>query len=171
MSPSIHLVLGCALWLPGCATLPVGATDAELAHGDQSAPRGAMVFASECARCHGRRGQGVADAPAILGPGALPEYQRENPGSGVRGLHDPQQMEIEQQTQRTGAKMRRPFRNAWDVYAFVRTHGHGPRFRTPDAKAAHDWAAVTFLMATQGAQLPLLGLTEENASTVTVPQR
>jgi hypothetical protein len=113
----------------------------------------------------------VGDAPAILGPGALPEYPRENAPSGMRGVQDLQQAEIEQQTRRTGATLRSPFRNAADVYAFVRNHGRGPRLRSPEVKAAHDWAVVAFLLVAQGAQLPAGGLTADNASAVSIPER
>src|SRR5690242_1695526 len=67
---------------------------------------GAALFAEQCARCHGRHGEGIADAPIVLGPGALPEYPRDD------SVRDAVQMEIAQKTRRTGATMRRPFRTA-----------------------------------------------------------
>jgi hypothetical protein len=169
----VLLALGSACWLCslGCTTSYVGATDAELARGHDVASEGAALFAKECASCHGRRGQGVSDAPAVLGPGALPEYPRDNPASGVPGIQDPQQAEVEQRTRRTGSKLRPPFRTAADLYAFVGGHGRGPRLRSPEARAAHDWTLVTFLMAVQGAQLPAEGLSADNASAVPLPQR
>jgi hypothetical protein len=84
---------------------------------------------------------------------------------------DPTQAEIDQETHRTGSKLRGPFRTAADLYSFVRVHAIGRRYPTPDAKAAHDWAVVTFLLATQGARLPTGGLTSDNATTVPVPHR
>jgi mono/diheme cytochrome c family protein len=153
-----------------CATSSVGATDADLARGRSSTSDGAGLFAGECASCHGRRGQGFRDAPAILGPGALPEYPRDNPTSGMPGVQDLEQAEVDQRTRRAGAGIRAPFRNASDVYGFVSVH-RNPRFKTPAAKASHDWALVTFLMAANGANIPDEGLTPENAGTVTIPRK
>jgi mono/diheme cytochrome c family protein len=154
----------------GCATSSLGATDADLARGRSSTSEGAGVYAGECAGCHGRRGQGVGDAPAILGPGTLSEYPRDNPTSGVPGVQDLEQGEIDQRTHRAGAVGRMPFRNALDVYGFVTVH-RSKRFKTPAAKTAHDWAVVTFLMAANGAPIPDQGLTPENAGTVTIPRK
>ncbi|MCL2449483.1 MAG: cytochrome c [Polyangiaceae bacterium] len=162
--------VACACVL-GCATTSTGATDADVARGRQASETGAAIVTTECARCHGRRGQGIADAPAILGPRALPEYARESPPSGIPGVQDPQMAEIEQRTEPAGAKMRLPFRTALDVYNFVSQHNRGPRIRSPQAKAAHDWAAVTFLLAAVGADLPAGGLTADNAGSVPLPHR
>jgi mono/diheme cytochrome c family protein len=167
------LALGFAATAPGlgCASSTFGATDADLARGKEATSGGAALFARECVRCHGRHGEGIADAPAILGPGALPEYPRENPPSGVRGVQDPQQAEIAQQTRRTGALMRGTFRNAWDVYVFVKGHLGTRRFPTPAARDEHDWSLVTFLLAADGAQLPAGGVTADNANSLPVPRR
>jgi mono/diheme cytochrome c family protein len=162
--------LGCTCWL-ACAVSSIGPTDAELARGRDGAPEGAALFAGQCARCHGRRGEGVADAPAILGPGALPEYPRDQPASGIPGVQDPQQMEIDQQTRRTGSRLRGPFRNAMDVVAFVDAHLREPRLHAGAQKTAQDWAIVTFLMATRGTPIPAGGLTPDNASSVPLLQR
>jgi hypothetical protein len=155
----------------GCATSSVGATDADLARGRGASQDGAAIVGRECTRCHGQRGQGISDAPAILGPGSMPEYARDNPPSGIPGVQDPQQAQIEQQTNPTGAKFRPPFRTALDVYDFVSRHNRGPRIRSPQAKVAHDWAVVTFLLAADGAQLPAGGLTADTAASVPLPHR
>jgi hypothetical protein len=154
----------------GCATLSIGATDADLARGLAATSEGARLFGGECARCHGRRGQGIADAPAVLGPGALPEFPRNEGSSGIPGVQDGQQGEIDQRMHRTGAVSRGPFRDASDVYAFVTVH-RGFRFKTPIAKAAHDWALVTFLMAADGAAVPSEGITPDNAGSITLPRK
>ena len=44
--------------------------------------RGAALFAENCADCHGAHGEGSKDAPAIVGPGALPRDPR--PGARKR---------------------------------------------------------------------------------------
>jgi mono/diheme cytochrome c family protein len=46
--------------------------------------RGASIFASVCARCHGAAGQGSRTAPALIGPGALPSNPR--PGARLRTM-------------------------------------------------------------------------------------
>jgi mono/diheme cytochrome c family protein len=147
----------------------VGATDLDLARARDATSRGAVVFANECASCHGRHGEGLADSPAILGPAALPEYPRDHPASGVPGVQDPQQMQVELQTRRTSTGPRDPFRTARDIYAFVSTHSR--RSVTGPPKVEQDWAIVTFLMAAQGESVPDGGLTSDNAVSIPVSQR
>ena len=83
---------------------------------------------------------------------------RSEGSSGIPGVQDGQQGEIDQRMHRTGAVSRGLFRDASDVQAFVSVH-RGFRFKTPIAKAAHDWALVTFLMAADGAVVPSEGVT------------
>lgn len=156
------------LHLVACGVGALGATDADLARAREVTSRGAAVFAHDCASCHGRRGEGVADAPPIMGPTALPEYPRERPASGVAGIQDPQQMEIDQQTRRTGSGLRYPFHDMLDVYTFVSTHpGISRKGRAP----GDDWAVTTFLLAAQGGPLPPEGVTADNAMSMAVPRR
>ena len=165
-------VRGLVVWLLpllGCGAGAVGATDAELARARDVSSRGGVVFAHDCASCHGRHGEGLAEAPPILGPRALPEYPSERPATGVPGVQDPQQMEAEQQTRRAGSGMRFPFRDVLDVYTYVSTHP-GLSRRGP-AKANDDWAVTTFLMAVQGAALPDEGVTANNAASMAIPRR
>lgn len=156
--------------LVACSVRPVGATEADLARARDVTSRGSVAFASECAECHGRYGEGRADAPMILGSGALPEYPREHPASGVPGVQDPQQVQIEAQTRRIGSGIRHAFRNARDVYDFVSTHSRKPSSGVP-VKVERDWAIVTFLMAVQGAPVPVGGLTADNGESIPVPRR
>jgi hypothetical protein len=125
------------------------------------------VFANECARCHGQRGEGLAAAPAVLGPGALPLYPRDNANPGSFAMSDPQQLQIQQQTRPAGAPWRDPFRNADSLYGFVSSHLAKPRASAmnPDDY----WAVVTFMLAVQGSHLPPEGVTSTNASTITIP--
>ena len=95
-----------AFAMTACRVSPLGATDPELERGRSASSRGARLFASECARCHGRHGEGMGDRPAILGPRALPVYAREAPASGIPGVYDLQELQIESQTRRTGPPVR-----------------------------------------------------------------
>ena len=78
-----------SLPMPGAATMP-GLASAD--HGlqtEESSPmpanssaqlsRGAHLYADKCVKCHGARGEGSADGPALVGPTALPMDPR--PGS------------------------------------------------------------------------------------------
>ncbi len=144
-------------------------TEADFARARANAAPGARSFGLECARCHGSRGEGLAGVPAILGAGALPEYPRETALAGAPGLRDPEQMEIDSQTQHTGLARRGPFRNAGDLYAFLKTHVHKPRTRPFDDE---DYAAVVgFMLSVQGQELPSGGLTADNAQSIPIPRR
>jgi mono/diheme cytochrome c family protein len=150
--------------LIGCSAGVVGATDADLARAGQVTARGALVFARDCAGCHGRHGEGMAAAPPIMGPGALPEFPRERPTSGIPGVADPSLMQIDQDTRRTGSGMRGPFRNEADVYQFLLAHQQ--KTRNEDDV----WAIVTFMMAAQGAAPPG-GVSEDTAEALPIPRR
>jgi mono/diheme cytochrome c family protein len=57
-----------------------GGTDAKSPEGSQSSPatfaeqvsRGTEVYTAHCSSCHGKGGEGSAQAPAVVGPSALP---------------------------------------------------------------------------------------------------
>lgn len=155
--------------LPACAPTMQGAADADLARARDQASQGAGVFSQECARCHGQRGEGLAGASAILGGGALPEYPRDNSGSGSAMVTDPQQLQIQIQTRPAGAPWRDPFRNAQDLYDFTRVHL--PKARANELKKDDYWAVVNFMLAVQGSQLPPGGIIAENATSIPIPRR
>jgi mono/diheme cytochrome c family protein len=146
-----------------CSPTHLGATDAQLASAQSHAGAGAAVYSAKCARCHGTRGQGLADSPELMGPGALPEYPRDLGSSNVN-VTDPQQLQIQQQTRPQGAPWRDPFRNAQDVFDFVKTHLPKGTVTPED-----DWAVVTYVLTVQGAIVPQEGITADNAGTVAVP--
>jgi len=163
----------CGLVLLGCAVTKLGATTADLARArDQAAP-GATTYASECAQCHGQRGQGLAGIPAIMGPGALPKYPRYIDGSYVGDpmlVDDPVQLpQLATQTRPEGAAWRDPFRNAQDLFTFTSTHM--PRMHARELKQGDYWAVVNFLLAAQGASLPAGGVGPANASSMPIPRR
>jgi mono/diheme cytochrome c family protein len=170
-SPSLirGVFIACGLLVLGCAATQVGATLGELARARDQANPGATIFAGACAKCHGQRGEGVGSAPAILGPGALPEYPRNTVGAGDPGLSDPQLLQIEAQARPAGAAWRDPFRNAQDLYSFTSTQmpkGEKSKLRPDDY-----WAVVNFLLAAQGAILPAGGVGPANASSIPIPMR
>jgi hypothetical protein len=171
-----RLAVGCAIvsaplvsWSCAGAAGAGVITDADFARARADAAPGSRWFVLECARCHGSHGEGLAGVPAILGAGALPEYPREIATAGAPGLRDPEQMEIDSQTQHTGLARRGPFRNGEDLYAFLKVHLRKPRTRS---FAEADYAAVVgFLLTAQGQELPPGGLTVDNAQSIPIPRR
>jgi cytochrome c553 len=161
------LLLGALAWL-GCASVPTGATTEELTRARDQAGQGATVFANECASCHGQRGEGLANAGAILGPGALPEYPRSS-GVGDPTVTDPQLIQIQAQSRPAGAAWRDPFRNAQDLYTFTTTHL--PKSHASGLKDVDYWAVVGFLFAAQGASLSQGGIGPANAASIPIPKR
>jgi hypothetical protein len=157
------------LLLLGCASTKVGATPDDLTRAHDQAAPGAIVYANECASCHGGRGEGLASAPAILGGGALPEYPHDTGGVGDPTITDPQLIQIQAQTRPAGAPWRDPFRNAQDLYTFTTTHL--PKSRAANLKDADYWAVVSFLLAAQGVSLPSGGLGPANAASIPIPKR
>lgn len=161
-------VLG-AMALVGCASTKSGATPDEIARAHDQSAQGASVFTNECASCHGGRGEGLASAPAILGPGALPEYPRDTGGVGDPTITDPQLIQIQAQTRPAGAPWRDPLRNAQDLYTFTTTHL--PKSRAANLKDADYWAVVSFMLAVQGVSLPSGGIGPSNAASIPIPKR
>jgi hypothetical protein len=159
----------CGLIGLGCAAAQLGAAPADLAQARGQSEQGANIFAGECAKCHGQRGEGIGSAAAILGPGALPEYPRSTVSSSDPALSDPQLLQIEMQSRPAGAAWRDPFRNAQDLYNFTSTHM--PKGRAGDLKPGQHWAVVSFMLAAQGASLPAGGIGPANASSIQIPKR
>jgi hypothetical protein len=161
-------VLG-ALVSFGCASTKLGATPEDIARAHDQSAQGASVFTNECASCHGGRGEGLASAPAILGPGALPEFPRDTGGVGDPTITDPQLIQIQAQTRPAGAAWRDPFRNAQDLYTFTTTHL--PRSRAANLKDGDYWAVVSYVLAVQGVSLPSGGIGPANAASIPIPKR
>jgi len=152
--------------MTACAAAQFGATDVNLARARAQTARGAGLFATECDECHGQRGEGLAQAPAILGPGALPVYPRDHATSGSLAINDPEQIRIRQQTRPAGAPWRDPFRTAQDLFNFLKTH---PAKKRAEWVSPDDyWAVVTFMSAAHGADVPSGGINADNASSVTI---
>ena len=151
------------------ASGPLGATNADLARAHDNASQGAVLFGQGCAHCHGERGEGLAGASAVLGPGALPEYPRDNSGPGSATPTDPQQLQIQVQTRPAGAPWRDPFRNAQSLFEFV--SGHMPKTEAVALKPDDYYAIVGFLISVQGGEIPPGGVNAANAITIPIPRR
>jgi cytochrome c553 len=160
-------IFGGLTWL-GCATTQLGAPPEDLSRAREQAGQGATVFANECASCHGQRGEGLANAGAILGSGALPEYPRSE-GVGDPTVTDPQLIQIQAQSRPAGAAWRDPFRNAQDLFTFTLTHL--PKSHATALKDGDYWAVVGFMLAVQGAGLPQGGIGPANAASIPIPKR
>ncbi len=159
----------CALTSIGCASAKVGATAEDLARAHDQSAQGATVYTNECASCHGARGEGLASAPSILGPGALPEYPHNTGGVGDPTITDPQLIQIQAQTRPAGAPWRDPLRNAQDLYTFTTTHL--PKSRASNLKDGDYWAVVSYVLAVQGVSLPTGGIGPSNAASIPIPKR
>jgi mono/diheme cytochrome c family protein len=168
---TVSLVVSCAralvaLSLCACTATKLGATDADFAKARAQASAGAVVFSQDCARCHGERGEGLAGASPILGPGALPLFPRDN-SSPTAAIQDPQQIQIQIQSRPAGAPWRDPFRDAQDLNDF--TSAHMPKSRAAVLKPDDYWAVVTFIVAAQGGPVPPGGINPSNARATPIP--
>ena len=162
------LLLG-GLIVVGCAATQLGATPADLARANDQAKQGATVFANECAKCHGQRGEGSGNTPDVMGPGALPEFPRNTVSASDPASSDPQLLQLEAQARPAGATWRDPFHNAQDLFDFVSTRmpkGNAGKLAKPDY-----WAVVTFMLSAQGSNLPAGGLGSANAKDTPIPRR
>ena len=99
------------------------------------APRGAQIYASECANCHGDRGEGAGRAPAVMGPGSLPL---------------------------TGAG-RSEFVTARDLFDYLESTMPLPKRRAGSLSDADYWAVTSYLLESNGIEIPRAGLGESNA--------
>jgi hypothetical protein len=160
---ALPLVCACA------ATTAADVSDADIWRGRAASAVGAREFAVECAHCHGGRGEGVANMPAVLGPGALPVYPRELATDEAQGLHDPQEMEIATAIHHPGLVRREPFRTGGDLFQYLMFH-----VRKPVEHDFHedDYAAIVgFMLAVQGSPVPAGGSTPDNVQSIPIVHR
>lgn len=127
---------------------------------DQVAGGGAL-YSTRCARCHGRKGEGSASAPAVLGPLALPEFVRDDSVASSFAIHDLEQLQIQQQTRSVGASPRGPLRTAQDLYDYLIVHriDGGRALKSDDY-----WALVAFMIVAHGGAVPVEGIGPVNAA-------
>jgi cytochrome c len=88
--------------------------------------RGADVFADNCAKCHGKSGQGSKKAPALAGSGALPV----NP--------------------RPESKRKTQFHTAMDVAAFVKSNMPPEAEDRAELTEAMYWDVLAFALSANG---------------------
>ena len=158
--------------VPGaCSPTPAGAADANLAKARSQASQGADLFARECARCHGQRGEGGADVPSILGAWALPVYPDDQSKSADPAFTDPQQLEEEARVRPAGAPSRDPFRTARDLHAFISKRMPLPARRAGSLRSDEYWAIVNFMLIAHGSDVPQDGISEANADSVSIEPR
>jgi mono/diheme cytochrome c family protein len=156
------------LVVAACGVTQLGATDANLAQARDRAAQGASLFAGECARCHGERGEGQARVPAIIGAGALPVYPGDQARSADTSFSDPQTLQEEARFRPAGAPSRDPFRTAQDVHGFVSTRMPLPNQRAGSLQPEAYWALVSFILIAHGSQVPEGGVNAANASSISV---
>jgi hypothetical protein len=159
------LVLALAI-VSACAGVTRGATDVNLARARTTSHDGALLFAKECAPCHGQRGESAGNAPFILGEGALPEYPRERNITANPAAGDPAALRLEARSRPLGAPWRDPFRTAQDLYNYVSRNMPLPEKMAGTLKPEEYWAILNFMLVAHGVSVPESGVNRENAKTV-----
>lgn len=129
---AVVLVVGC-----GAAG---GAGEPAIAGARDEAPKGAAVYDRECAGCHGAHGEGLSNAPAVMGKEALAL---------------------------TGSD-RGKFVTAQDVFDYVKSEMPLPKKKVGTLSEQQYWEVTEYLLAASGRKLPDGGLTADNAASVTV---
>jgi cytochrome c len=142
------------------------AVDVGAAEPEAQSARGMSLFSRECADCHGARGGGSGQVPAVLGPSALPEFPRDHSAAGSFALLDPQELQIRQQTRPLGAAMRLPFRTAQDLYDYLASHI--PEQGVDSLKPEDTWALVALMMQAHGGDAPREGIDASNAASLPI---
>ena len=150
-----------------CASAPLGASGEAITRARDQSAHGATLFEQHCSSCHGARGEG-GSAPAILGPGALPEFPREHDVNTSQAASDPELLRAQALTRPAGAPWRDPFRTAQDLYGFVSTQMPRPKAKMGSLSSDDYWEIVSFMLIVQGANIPAGGV-RQNASAVRVP--
>ncbi len=151
--------------LLNCSVTPLGATDGGIAKARSASPPGADAFDRECSSCHGKRGEGLTTAPAIIGSGALAEFPREDTSSSSPAFatNAPTQADS---AHVPGQAKRDPFRTAQDVYDYVSSRMPLPKSQAGTLKPEEYWAIVNYMLIAHGAAVPAGGVTESNAKSV-----
>jgi mono/diheme cytochrome c family protein len=161
-------VAALALALGACSATPLGATEPNLANAQKKAAPGSELFEKECAGCHGKRGEGMSNAPAIIGATALPEYPRDKSLSTSPALSNNAAQQAQDSNRPPGAPSRDPFRTAQDLFNYVSTKMPLPKSRAGTLKPEEYWAITNFILVAHGASVPDGGITPENAGSVPI---
>jgi cytochrome c len=147
----------------GCSTAPLGATPENLGRAKESP--GSAVYQRACAGCHGGRGEGLASAPAVMGPGALPTYARDQSTTSNPAMQDLAEQQRKQSLP-TGADLRGAFKTAADVHRYVSHQMPLPKSKAGSLSEEDYWAVVNFILLGHGAPVPAGGVNEGNAASV-----
>lgn len=162
LASCLGLVAACAGSAPSAnASL----LDANLAKAKKMTPPGAEVFERQCAACHGKRGEGLSSAPAVIGPGALPTYKRDPNTSSNPAMQGQTQYRT---NEGVGADKRGAFVTAKDLYDYTSTEMPLPQSKKGSLKPEEYWAVVNYILVAHGAQVPEGGVNEQNAANVKV---
>jgi mono/diheme cytochrome c family protein len=147
-----------------CSTNPLGATDTELELAHARAAAGSVVYERDCSACHGRRGEGLAGVPPVMGEGALPVHQRD--ASPAQQYTDEQRAQAANERVLLAGATRGAFRDAGDVHAFLVQHM--PKIRQHDAPPTPEeyWQVTSYLLAVNGIGIPQAGVNASNAEAV-----
>jgi mono/diheme cytochrome c family protein len=150
-----------------CSVTPLGATDTGIAQARAKAPPGADAFDRECASCHGKRGEGLTTAPAIIGAGALPTYPRDDNSSSNPAFQA--NAPTPQDAARVpGMATRGPFRTAQDLYDYVSVRMPQPKNSAGTLKPEEYWAIINFMLIAHGVAVPADGVNATNAKTINI---
>ena len=151
--------------LSNCTVTPLGASDDGIAKARIQSPPGADMYDRECASCHGKHGEGLTTAPAVMGAGGLPTYPRDDSSSSSSTFATSAQIQGDA-TRVPGQSKRQPFRTAQDVYDYVSSRMPLPKSRAGTLKPEEYWAIVNYLLIANGGPVPAGGVTEANAKSV-----
>jgi mono/diheme cytochrome c family protein len=160
------IALGSAL--AACSASPIGASDTALSKAQSKAGPGGDLYQKECAACHGKKGEGLTNAPGVIGSGALPEYPRDASLSTNPALSNSQQQQAGDSSRPPGAPSRDPFRTAQDLYNYVSTKMPLPKSRAGSLKPEEYWAITNFMLIAHGSAVPEAGITADNAASVQI---
>ena len=153
--------------LLNCSVTPLGATDDGIAKARTASPPGADVFDRECASCHGKHGEGLTTAPAVLGASALPTFPRDDTSSSNPAFASNAQVQGDS-SRVPGQSKRDPFRTAQDVYDYVSARMPLPKSHAGTLKPEEYWAIVNYMLVASGTVVPAGGVTEANAKSVAI---
>ncbi len=154
--------------LTACSATPLGASEPNLASAQKKAGPGGELFDRECAACHGKRGEGLTNAPSVIGGGALAEYPRDKSLSSNPAMSNNAQQQAGDTTRPPGAPSRDPFRTALDVFNYVSTKMPLPKSRAGTLKPDEYWAITNYMLLAHGSTVPEGGLNAGNAASVQI---
>ena len=149
-----------------CTVTPLGATDDGIAKARAASAPGASEYDEECSSCHGKRGEGLTTAPALMGSGALPTFPRDDSSSSSGAFATSGQVQGGDAARVPGQSKRDPFRTAQDVYDYVSSRMPLPKSKAGTLKPEEYWAIVNYILVANAITVPAGGVTEANAKSV-----